>query len=78
MEGALKPHFLSTVTVTPNQILPEKAGSVMSLLGSLAEQSSSEPISEQYQILLFSFRPILNMHRGLSSICFESGGSIRA
>ena len=33
---------------------------------------------QQYQILLFSFRPILNMLRDLSSICFESGGSIRA
>ena len=76
MEEVLKPQFLSTVT--PNKKFAEKAGSVMSLLGSLAEQSSSEAMSEQFQILLFSFRPILNMFRGLTSTCFESGGSIVA
>jgi len=76
MEEALKLHFLSAGT--PNQNFPEKAGVVMSFLGSLSEQSSSEALSEEYQIILFSFRPILNMFRGLTSICFESGGSIRA
>jgi len=76
MEEALKLHFLPAGR--PNQKLPEKAEFVMSLLGSLSEQSSSEALSEEYQILLFSFRSILNMFRGLTSICFESGGSIRA
>lgn len=76
MEVALKPQFLSTVTLKKK--IAEKAGSVMSVLGSLAEQSSSEAMSEPIQILLFSFRPILNMFRGLKSICFESGGIIFA
>jgi len=76
MERALKPQFLSTVTL--NKKFAEKAESVMSVLGSLAEQSSSEAMSERIQILFFSFRPILNMFRGLSSTCFESGGLIFA
>jgi len=76
MEETFKLQFLSPET--PNHNLPEKAGFVMSLLGSLAEQSSSEALSEEYEIILFSIRHILNMFRGLTSICFESGGSICA
>jgi len=72
MEEALRLHFLSRTG--PNQNSVVKAGPVMSYLRSTAERSSSELLSEEYQMLLFSFCPILNMSRGFTSTNYKIVG----